>query len=143
MGPTSTSARKTRNPGTRAQGEQHTARGPVQSRSRQTLDGILLAATALFKEAGPPALTFAGIAKAAGVSVGAVQFHFANKEAILEAVITRILDDNLQAEIVLYEQLAGAGGGMSAFLHAYICGQHELLARFNPHFAKSIEIIRA
>lgn len=117
-------------------------RQPQQLRSRQTLDSILLAAIGLFKDAGPASLSFAGIASSAGVSVGAVQFYFASKDAMLEAVISRILDDNLQAEIELFQKLEAQGGGFETFLRAYIDDYYHLLAQFNPNYLKSIDIIK-
>jgi AcrR family transcriptional regulator len=142
MSDATTPSRQTRKPRTSLQNSDKVGRRPQQTRSRQTRDSILLAATGLFKEEGPTALSFAGIAHAAGVSVGAVQFYFANKEAILEAVISRILDDNLDAEVSLFQRLEGACGRFDEFLDAYVAGYHDLLAQFNPHFAKSIDIIK-
>ncbi|WDF75145.1 TetR/AcrR family transcriptional regulator [Novosphingobium sp. KACC 22771] len=117
-------------------------RQPQQSRSRQTRDSILLAAIRLFKDAGPASLSFAGIASSAGVSVGAVQFYFASKDAMIEAVISRILDDNLQAEVVLFQRLEAQCEDFDAYLRAYIDDYYNLLAQFNPNFVKSIDIIK-
>ncbi len=54
-----------------------------------TRDGILDAAEALFVEAGVDAISLEQIAREAGVTRGAIYWHFKNKEDILNALIDR------------------------------------------------------
>ena len=112
-----------------------------QTRSRHTFDVVLRSAIEIFKDMGPAGITFARIANAAGVSVGGVQFHFANRDAIFEAAITQILDENLAAETKLFKDLAASTKGLEDFINLYIVGYYNILREFHPNFVKSIDII--
>lgn len=63
---------------------------PVQQRSRQTLEAVLVAATELFARSGEKEFTLPQVAKRAGVSVGTVYRRFATKEDLLAAVFDRL-----------------------------------------------------
>jgi AcrR family transcriptional regulator len=62
---------------------------PKQKRGRQRVDAILNAASELFAEVGYEASTIIEIAARADTSVGSMYQFFANKEAILHAIIER------------------------------------------------------
>jgi AcrR family transcriptional regulator len=62
---------------------------PKQKRGRQRVDAILNAASELFAEVGYEAATIIEIAARADTSVGSMYQFFANKEAILYALIER------------------------------------------------------
>jgi AcrR family transcriptional regulator len=66
-------------------------RRPVQDRSRQTVAAILEAAARIF-DRGTTATT-GGIARLAGVSIGSLYEYFPNKDAILESLVDRHVDD--------------------------------------------------
>ncbi|MBI4953648.1 MAG: TetR/AcrR family transcriptional regulator [Myxococcales bacterium] len=61
-------------------------RAPVQGRSRQAVDRMLVAAAELFAERGFEATTTDAIAARAGVAVGSVYRFFPNKSAIVRAL---------------------------------------------------------
>lgn len=63
---------------------------PVQQRSRQTLEAVLVAATELFAHNGEREFTLPEVARRAGVSVGTVYRRFATKEDLLAAVFDRL-----------------------------------------------------
>lgn len=65
-------------------------RRPVQERSRGTVSAILEAAARLFDRGGA---TTNGIARLAGVSIGSLYEYFPNKDAILESLVDRHVDD--------------------------------------------------
>jgi len=66
---------------------------PKQERSRQRYNHILNTAALLFSEDGIDAVSTNHIAAKAEVSIGSVYQFFPNKEAIVEAIIERFIDD--------------------------------------------------
>lgn len=62
---------------------------PKQKRGRQRVDAILNAASELFAEVGYESATVIEIAARANTSVGSMYQFFANKEAILFAIVQR------------------------------------------------------
>lgn len=62
---------------------------PKQQRGRQRVDAILNAASEVFAEVGYDAATTIQIAARANTSVGSLYQFFANKEAILRALVER------------------------------------------------------
>ncbi len=60
-----------------------------QSRSQRTIDSLLDAAEILFAEHGADATAVTDIAKAGGVSIGALYHHFKDKAALKEALAMR------------------------------------------------------
>lgn len=64
-------------------------RTPRQARSRATVDAIVLAAAQILRDRGEAAVTTAGVARRAGVSVGSLYQYFADREAILAELRTR------------------------------------------------------
>ncbi len=57
-----------------------------QDRALQTQQSVLESAAAVFAAKGFPGVTILDVAEHAGLTKGAVYFHFANKEALAEAV---------------------------------------------------------
>ncbi|HEX4253226.1 MAG TPA: helix-turn-helix domain-containing protein, partial [Pseudonocardia sp.] len=64
-----------------------------QARSRATQSKILVAARRLLAEAGWEGLTVSQVAKAAGVSVGAVYDRFTDKDGLIHAIQREVLDE--------------------------------------------------
>ncbi|MEU7553021.1 ScbR family autoregulator-binding transcription factor [Streptomyces sp. NPDC044571] len=60
---------------------------PKQERAAKTRDQILRAAAALLEEHGYRGTSMRALAQQAGVTLGAVYFHFPNKEALARAVM--------------------------------------------------------
>ncbi|MEU3612083.1 ScbR family autoregulator-binding transcription factor [Streptomyces sp. NPDC006872] len=59
----------------------------LQERAVRTRRAVLVAAAAVFAEVGYEAATIAGILARAGVTKGALYFHFASKEELAQAVL--------------------------------------------------------
>jgi len=81
-------------------------RQPKQARSQQRVEHILATASALFAEQGYEAVSTNHIAKAAEVSIGSLYQFFPNKEAILDALVDKYLDDMQEALIGRIEDAA-------------------------------------
>ncbi len=62
---------------------------PKQKRSRQRVEAILNAASELFAEVGYESATIIEIAARSNTAVGSLYQFFANKEAILQAIVQR------------------------------------------------------
>ncbi len=76
---------------------------PVQRRSRETVASIVESCSNLLVQEPYNAITTDKIAEMAGVSIGSLYQFFANKEAIVAAVI----DDLLQRDLVYIEEHLG------------------------------------
>jgi AcrR family transcriptional regulator len=63
-----------------------------RSDGQATRERLLGAAAALVARDGPLALTLDGAAEAAGLSKGAVLYHFKSKDALIEALTQSVLD---------------------------------------------------
>jgi len=66
---------------------------PVQARSAASVDAILEATTQVLLSVGKEQLTTTKVALRAGVSVGTLYQYFPNKSALLQAALTRHLDE--------------------------------------------------
>jgi AcrR family transcriptional regulator len=103
-------------------------------KSRRTRARILAAATRLFAEIGYHAAANALIAEAAGITRGAMLYHFPSREDLLEAVV-----EHLQAEWLALFDAAAADppAGVDATAHA-IAAYWKLLAE--PPFVAFAEL---
>lgn len=68
-------------------------RKPRQQRSKSTVESIVAAALIVLGEEGPKACSTRKIAERAGVGVGSLYEYFADRDAILQAVGARLVDD--------------------------------------------------
>lgn len=66
---------------------------PQQERSRRRVEEVLAAADALLAAEGADALSTTHVAAAGGISVGSLYQWFPNKEAILEALALRYVEE--------------------------------------------------
>ncbi|HLW03926.1 MAG TPA: TetR/AcrR family transcriptional regulator [Ktedonobacterales bacterium] len=80
-------------------------RQPKQARSQQRVDHLLNAAAQVFEEVGYAAATTNAIAAHAGVSIGSLYQFFPNKEAMMDALVKRYLDELQQVVFVREERL--------------------------------------
>jgi len=82
---------------------------------------VLDAAEALLLEGGPAALVLEAVAERAGVSKGGLLYHFANKEALVDGLVQRMLDgfDAAQAALVAADETA-EGRRCRAYLHSTV-----------------------
>ena len=81
---------------------------PVQSRSTQTIECILEAASRLIGMAGRAHYTTNAVAARAGVSIGTLYQYFPNKDALTAALILRVherIADNLRVVVETTEDL--------------------------------------
>ena len=79
--------------------------------SPDTKTRILDAAEEHFMEHGFEATSLRSLTSAAGVNLAAVNYHFASKEKLFQAVLTRRLDPMNQERIELLEKLEREAGG--------------------------------
>lgn len=93
-------------------------RSPRQARSTALVEAIVEAAARVFDREGLAATT-SRIAAEAGVSIGSLYQYFANKEALLEAVAHRHLDEG---EALLAELRVGLKGSteVSSIVDGYV-----------------------
>lgn len=92
--------------------------GPKQERARRTRREVLASAAEAFADHGFPPVTVVDIANLAGVTKGAVYFHFANKEALAQAIAGEF-----------YAQLGGIADSVVAEGHAPLEVGAQLLLR--------------
>lgn len=91
---------------------------PVQKRSRETVASIVESCSRLLVQDSYHAITTDKIAEMAGVSIGSLYQFFANKEAIVAAVI----DDLLQQDLEYIKEKVSTlhGQDMNAKINAFI-----------------------
>lgn len=77
----------------------------VRARTRRTRRRLLLAAAGLFDEAGYRGASLSDILAAAGLTKGALYFHFRSKYALAEALLTEVE----RSWAVVVEEIAGRG----------------------------------
>ncbi|WP_241239035.1 TetR/AcrR family transcriptional regulator [Burkholderia stagnalis] len=105
-------------------------KAPEQVRAR-----LLVAASEIVTEHGVQALTLEAVAKRAGVTKGALQYHFENKQGLLDALFeqtTTRFGEQMAARMAADPQPAGAAA------RAYV---HTTLDQTNP--AASMDLLRA
>lgn len=78
---------------------------PKQLRGQRKVDHILRVAEALFAEAGFENVTTNAVAARAGISIGSLYQFFSGKDAILEAIADRYIE---QTQAVLKKQFANS-----------------------------------
>ncbi len=64
----------------------------MTTRSNNQADAILLAATEVISERGAGKLTIDAVAKQAGLSKGGVLYHFPTKDALLQGLLTALIN---------------------------------------------------
>jgi AcrR family transcriptional regulator len=85
----------------------------ITRRGQEARARILAAARATLIEEGPAALTLRGVAARAELSLGNLQFHFADVEALLTALLETEMDAAMAA---ITDARAGAGDPLNAAL---------------------------
>jgi AcrR family transcriptional regulator len=106
----------------------------VSSKTARRQD-ILNAALLCFNEVGVSAATVDMIRARSGASVGSLYHHFANKDAIADALYELAMEDHFRYQSALLEQAADAESMVKAIALAYVdwVGAHPDLARFALH----------
>ena len=92
---------------------------PMQVRSRRTMEKLFTAAERVFVRDGFAAASVAGIAREAGVSVGAFYGRFADKHAFLEAFFDRSFERS-RAAIDADVLAAASDGTATGRVRAYV-----------------------
>jgi len=87
--------------------QQSLRKSPIQARSLATVQVILEATIQVLLTQGLTYLTSARVAERAGVSVGSIYQYYPNKQALLVAVLTRHLDNIIQAVETVCEEQRG------------------------------------
>ena len=82
---------------------------PQQPRSRAMVDTLVQAAALTLAERGLAETTTNHVAARAGVSVGSLYQYFEHKDALVEAVLERMVDDLIAVVDARMAGLLGAG----------------------------------
>lgn len=98
-------------------------------------DLLLDAAEQLLAEQGTAALTLAAVAARAGVSKGGLLYHFPTKEALVKALVQRLIDE---FDAAVAERLEGArdGGKPGGYTRAYVDATFDIVTDRDPHRAR-------
>src|SRR3981189_2096908 len=100
---------------------------------------ILDAAMLVFRRHGFRRSSIEQAADAAGLTRQALYHHFKSKEALLRAVIERLYENALAAEIAAAHAAEQAGGSLADILVAQLAGRlRQLIASFDgsPHIGE-------
>ncbi len=99
---------------------------------------ILDAGERLFAERGYEAASLQEIGRLAGVSRGTPGYFFQSKELLYQAVLERILAEELAFMLAAQERAVGAGGSPAEALTAVVVGLLDFLAA-RPSFVRLLE----
>ena len=89
-------------------------------RAQATRDKLLDAARSLFAEKGFNLTSIDDITKRADVGKGTFYYHFSNREEIIEALVTRMLDELLAVMEEECRDIADPKGALDALIDAHI-----------------------
>jgi AcrR family transcriptional regulator len=107
--------------------QERARRTPVQHRSRERVEAILRASEQLVVDGGVNALTTRAVATAAGIPVASVYQYFADRDAIIAALIERhvvAMDRQLPAELTALETVS-VRTLVHATVAAYVAGYRQ------------------
>jgi AcrR family transcriptional regulator len=103
----------------------------VALKRAQTSRDILDAAQALLSEGGVEAVTLASVAGQLGMTKQALYHYFASKEALVRALITALLDDEIETLITAVEHLDSNEGLLGTLINT-----------FHSHYANRLDAFR-
>ena len=114
-----------------------TRRPPVQARSQARVERLLAAATAIVEEEGAEAATTRAIAARAGVPVATLYQFFADRDAVLDAVLQRELEA-LDRHVAAQSEAARTGAATASLADFVEFGfeVHRAYYRSRPAFAR-------
>lgn len=113
-------------------------RKPVQGRSQATVDALLAAAAQILARSGPEAATTNAIAARAGVSIGSLYQYFPDKDALIDVLATRHVD---QMSAVMFAELADTGARTFAEAAAGLVAAILAAQRVNPRLHHALHQI--
>src|SRR3954469_25288550 len=90
--------------------EGHTPRAPIQGRAKRRRESILDAVARILDRDGYDALTTNAVAREASAAVGTVYEYFADREALLEALLER---HRLRLAVAIDEAIGGSGDALA------------------------------
>jgi AcrR family transcriptional regulator len=93
---------------------------PVQQRSRATVAVILEAAARVLEQRGHAGFSTNHVAKRAGVSIGSIYQYFTDKNALLAALVSQVVDETERAMIDRLSNLRGRSVSNRAWARAFI-----------------------
>ena len=108
---------------------------PVQARSQERVERILAAATRIVEEEGVDAATTRAVAAAAGVPVASLYQFFADRDAVLDAVLERELAA-LDRHVAEQRRAAAAAAVTLAGFVDFGFEVHRAYYRSRPAFAR-------
>lgn len=97
-------------------------RAPSQRRSRERVENILEAATALIAEAGSDAMRMSEVAERAGISIGSLYQYFPDKAAIIRTLAERYNAQGrecIEAELADVRDMAGLRTAFGGLIDIY------------------------
>ena len=101
-------------------------RKPVQERSRETVEAILVAAAQVFETVGISAGTTSRIAKRAGISIGTLYQYFPGKESIMVALLEEHLHERTRWMREWVGQMVSSRNRLRDALKDYVGGVMEI-----------------
>lgn len=93
---------------------------PKQARSKRTQAAILAAARALIAEAGVESLTIADLAARVGLTKGAFYARFRDKDALLDALLREMMQENRAELATFLKRLQGADASLAQIVRASV-----------------------
>lgn len=97
-------------------------RAPSQRRSRERVENILEAATALIAEAGSDAMRMSEVAERTGISIGSLYQYFPDKAAIIRTLAERYNAQGrecIEAELANVRDMAGLRTAFGGLIDIY------------------------
>jgi len=100
-------------PGTRAPSSR------VQKKRERARQEILQVARGLLREGGVEAVTLASVAGALGMTKQALYHYFPSKEALTRALVTELIDDEIDALITAIDAVDSGEGTLGTLIRAF------------------------
>ena len=110
----------------------------TKEEAQETREAILDAAELVFQQRGVSSTTLAEIAAAAGVTRGAIYWHFANKASLFDALVKRVYEP-LEARLVELQTQMKDGDPIDVLRSISLYFLDRLAS--DPHYSRMLEIV--